>query len=70
MRFSIPTYLDKTVIIKQSECNFKGKNVEMCPLPSNSSTKDVKLAKKGINNQIWPYILSCNQMLSLIKWNH
>ena len=67
MRFSILTYSDKNYIIKQSECNFKGKCVEMCPLPSNSSTKDAKLATKVINSQIWSYMLSINQMPSLIK---
>ena len=61
------TYSDKNYIIKQSECNFKGKCVEMCPLPSNSSTKDAKLATKVIKSQIWSYMLSINQMPSLIK---
>ena len=53
MRFSIPTYSDKNFIMKQSECNFKGKYVKMSLLPSKSRTKDATLDTKVINDQIW-----------------
>ena len=52
-----PNLFRLNVITKQCECNFKGKYVEMCPLPSNSRSKDAKLATKVINNQIWSYML-------------
>ena len=64
------THSDKDFIIKQSECNSKGKYVEMCLSPQSSSTKDAKLDKKIINDQIWLYISSINQMPSFDMVQH